>query len=312
MPALKKDSKVFLAGHRGLVGSAIHRALLRSGHERVLVRTREELDLRDQAATYGFLEAERPDFVIVAAAKVGGIHANRTQPADFIGENLVIETNLIWGSHLAGVPDLLFLGSSCIYPRETAQPIPESALFSGPPEPTNAPYAVAKIAGLYLCDALSAQYGRRYFTVMPPNVYGPGDNFHPEHSHVIGALLRRFHEHLPDRPVTCWGTGSPRREFLHADEVADACLFLMRQEAVAGHINVGTGTSVTIRELAETIQRVVGHTGEIHWDTTMPDGFPEKTMDVRKLNALGWRSQMALEDGLRDAYAWFRANVARA
>jgi GDP-L-fucose synthase len=309
MPALKKDSKVFLAGHRGLVGSAVHRALEADGFSNVVVRKRDELDLSSQVATRSFLESERPDVVIVAAAKVGGIQANRTQPADFIGENLVIESNLIWGSHMAEVPTLLFLGSSCIYPRETPQPIPETALFSGPPEPTNAPYAVAKIAGLYLCNAITQQYGRRYFTVMPPNVYGPGDNFHPEHSHVIGALIRRFHENLPDRPVTCWGTGSPKREFLHSSEVADACLFLLQAEGVHGHINVGTGASVTIKHLAESIQRVVGHTGEIQWDTSMPDGFPEKTMDVSKLNALGWKSKMPLEAGLKDAYEWFKANV---
>ncbi|HXH60696.1 MAG TPA: GDP-L-fucose synthase [Fimbriimonadaceae bacterium] len=310
MPALKKDSKVFLAGHRGLVGSAIRRALLDQEYENVLVRTRSELDLADQAATYAFLKSERPDVVIVAAAKVGGIQANRTQPADFIGLNMVIESNVIWGSHLAEVPNLLFLGSSCIYPRETPQPIPETALFSGPPEPTNAPYAVAKIAGLYLCDAISKQYGRYYFTVMPPNVYGPGDNFHPEHSHVIGALIRRFHENLPDKTVTCWGTGTPRREFLHSSEVADACLHLLKQESVHGHLNVGTGESVTIKDLAETIQRVVGHTGKIEWDTSMPDGFPEKTMDVSRLNALGWRATMPLEEGLRSAYEWFLAHEA--
>ncbi len=310
MPALKKDSKVFLAGHGGLVGSAIHRALVARGYQNVVVRSRQDLDLSNQAETHAFLNAEKPDAVIVAAAKVGGIQANRTQPADFIGENLVIESNLIWGSHLADVPNLLFLGSSCIYPRETPQPIPESALFSGPPEPTNAPYAVAKIAGLYLCDAISSQYGRRYFTVMPPNVYGPGDNFHPEHSHVIGALIRRFHENLPDIPVTCWGSGTPRREFLHSSEVADACLFLLGEEGATGHINVGTGSSVTIKELAQTIQTVVGHTGEIKWDTSMPDGFPEKTMDVSKLNTLGWKAKMPLEEGLRDAYEWFKANVA--
>jgi GDP-L-fucose synthase len=312
MPALKKESKVFLAGHGGLVGSAIHRALTARGFQNVVVRSRQVLDLSDQSDTYGFLNAEKPDVVIVAAAKVGGIQANRTQPADFIGENLVIESNLIWGSHLAGVPTLLFLGSSCIYPRETPQPIPETALFSGPPEPTNAAYAVAKIAGLYLCDAITRQYGRRYFTVMPPNVYGPGDNFHPEHSHVIGALIRRFHESLPDKPVTCWGTGTPRREFLHSSEVADACLFLLAEGRASGHINVGTGRSVTIKELAdaETIQRIVGHTGEIMWDTSMPDGFPEKTMDVSKLHALGWSSKMPLEAGLRDSYEWFKSHVA--
>ena len=309
MPALKRDSRVFLAGHRGLVGSAIHRALVAGGYEGVEVRSRDELDLSDQAATNRFLRDLRPDVVVAAAAKVGGIHANSSQPADFIGLNLVIESNLVWGSHLAGVPNLLFLGSSCIYPRETAQPIPETALLSGPPEPTNAPYAIAKVAGLFLCDAISRQYGRNYFTVMPPNVFGPGDNFHPTDSHVIGALIRRFHENLPDKTVTCWGTGSPKREFLHSDEVADACLFLLGRDRVEGHVNVGTGTSVTIKELAETIQRVVGHKGKIEWDTTRPDGFPEKTMDVSKINTLGWRSQMRLESGLESAYEWFLENV---
>lgn len=309
MPALKRDSRVFLAGHRGLVGSAIHRALVARGYEGVEARSRDELDLSDQAATYRFLQDLRPDVVVAAAAKVGGIQANSSQPADFIGLNLVIESNLVWGSHLAGVPNLLFLGSSCIYPRETAQPIPETALLSGPPEPTNAPYAIAKVAGLFLCDAISRQYGRNYFTVMPPNVFGPGDNFHPTDSHVIGALIRRFHENLPDKTVTCWGTGSPKREFLHSDEVADACLFLLGQDRVEGHVNVGTGTSVTIKELAETIQRVVGHRGKIEWDTSRPDGFPEKTMDVSKINALGWRSQMRLGAGLEGAYEWFLRNA---
>ncbi len=309
MPALKKDSKVFVAGHRGLVGSAIVRALRARGYENIIVRTRQELDLQDQAATYQFLEDEKPDAVVVAAAKVGGIHANRTQPADFIGLNMVIESNLIWGAHLAGIDNLQFLGSSCIYPRETAQPIPESALLTDPPEPTNAPYAIAKIAGLYLCDSISKQHGRNYYTVMPPNVYGPGDNFDPKHSHVIGALLRRFHENLPDGEVVCWGTGTPKREFLHCDELADACVFLLEQEKVEGHINVGTGKSVAIKDLAETIQRVVGHSGKISWDTSMPDGFPEKTMDVSKINEMGWHAKQPLEDGLRDAYEWFQANA---
>ena len=309
MPALKKGSKVYLAGHGGLVGSAIHRALQSRGHENIVTRTRQELDLLDQRSTFDFLQSEKPDVVIVAAAKVGGIKANSTRPADFIGENMVIESNLIWGSHLADVATLLFLGSSCIYPREAPQPIPEAALFTGPPEPTNAPYAVAKIAGLYLCDAISKQYGRNYFTVMPPNVFGPGDNFHPEHSHVIAAMIRRFHEHLPEKTVTCWGTGSPKREFLHSDELADACLFMLGHEKVEGHVNVGTGTSITISELASMIQRVTGHTGEIEWDTSMPDGFPEKTMDVSRLTGMGWKAKRPLEDGLRDAYGWFKANV---
>ncbi|MCH8977636.1 MAG: GDP-L-fucose synthase [Armatimonadetes bacterium] len=306
---MKKGSKVYLAGHGGLVGSAIHRALQSRGHENIVTRTRQELDLLDQRATFDFLQSEKPDVVIVAAAKVGGIKANSTCPADFIGENMVIESNLIWGSHLADVATLLFLGSSCIYPREAPQPIPEAALFTGPPEPTNAPYAVAKIAGLYLCDAISKQYGRNYFTVMPPNVFGPGDNFHPEHSHVIAAMIRRFHEHLPEKTVTCWGTGSPKREFLHSDELADACLFMLGHEKVEGHVNVGTGTSITISELASMIQRVTGHTGEIEWDTSMPDGFPEKTMDVSRLSGMGWQARRQLEDGLRDAYGWFKANV---
>lgn len=309
MPALKKDSKVFVTGHRGLVGSAVCRALKSQGYENVVVRTRQELDLLDQRATYDFLRDYQPDIVVAAAAKVGGIHANSTLPADFIGENLIIESNLIWGSHLADVPHLLFLGSSCIYPREAKQPMAESAILTGTPEPTNAPYAVAKIAGLFLCDAISKQYGRNYFTVMPPNVYGPGDNFHPEHSHVIGALVRRFHESLPDRPVTCWGTGVPKREFLHSDDVADACLFLLRQERVSGHVNVGTGEPLAIRDLAETIQRVVGHKGEILWDHSRPDGFQEKTMDVSRLNAMGWKPNVPIEEGLRGAYEWFKANM---
>ncbi len=302
---MKPSDKIFVAGHRGLVGSAIVRKLLAEGFHNLLLRTRHELDLSDQAAVYSFLRSEKPDWVVLAAAKVGGIKANSTYPADFIGLNLVIEANVIWGAHLADVPNFLFLGSSCIYPREAPQPIPESALLTAPPEPTNAPYAIAKIAGLFLCDAIRRQHGRNYFTVMPPNVYGPNDNFDLETSHVLPALIRRFHEALPDQPVVCWGTGSPRREFLHSDDVADGLLFLMRQPAVEGHINLGTGSSVTIRELAETVQRVVGHTGPIEWDSTKPDGFPEKTMDVSRLFAMGWRPRIPLEEGIRGAYEWY-------
>lgn len=305
---LKKTDKIFLAGHRGLVGSAIQRRLESEGFQNIVVRTRAELDLLDQSAVYGFLQAEKPDAVILAAAKVGGINANNTYPADFIGQNLVIETNLIWGSHLADVPHFQFLGSSCIYPRETAQPIPEDALLTGKPEPTNAPYAVAKIAGLVLCDSIQRQFGRNYYTVMPPNVYGDRDNYDLKTSHVLPALIRKFHEALPDKTVTCWGSGNPRREFLHSDDVADACVFLLEQERVQGHINVGTGSSVSIRELAETIQRIVGHEGPIEWDTSMPDGFPEKTMDVTRLFGLGWRPKISLDDGIRSAYDWFLAN----
>ena len=302
---MKPSDRIFVAGHRGLVGSAIVRKLRAEGYDNLLLRTRQELDLSDQAAVYRFLQTEKPDWVVLAAAKVGGIKANSTYPADFIGLNLVIEANVIWGAHLAEVPNFLFLGSSCIYPREAPQPIPESALLAAPPEPTNAPYAIAKIAGLFLCDAIRRQHGRNYFTVMPPNVYGPNDNFDPETSHVLPALIRRFHEALPDRPVVCWGTGSPRREFLHSDDVADGLLFLMRQPRVEGHINLGTGSSVTIRELAETVQRVVGHRGPIDWDSSKPDGFPEKTMDVSRLFAMGWRPRIPLEDGIRMAYEWY-------
>lgn len=309
MAALKSDSLIYVAGHRGLVGSAIVRQLQTAGFENILTRTRLELDLADQAATYQFLQEQKPDAVVVAAAKVGGIRANSEYPADFIGQNLLIQNNLIWGSHLAGIDNLLFLGSSCIYPRITPQPIPEEALLTGPPEPTNAPYAIAKIAGLYLCDAISKQHGRNYFTVMPPNVYGPGDNFDLQTSHVIAALIRKFHEAKPDTPVTCWGTGTPRREFLHSDDVGRACVHLLQQPKVSGHINIGTGTSISIKELAETIQRITGHKGSIHWDTSMPDGFPEKTMDVLKLTATGWRPQMSLEEGIQDAYNWYLTNL---
>ncbi len=306
---MKKGDKVFVAGHRGLVGSAIVRRLKREGYD-LLTRTRAQLDLESQAAVHAFLAEEKPDVVIVAAAKVGGIRANSEFPADFIGRNLIIEHNLIWGSHLADVPTVCFLGSSCIYPRETAQPIPEDALLSSKPEPTNAPYAIAKIAGLYLCDSIRRQFGRDYFTVMPPNVYGPFDNFDLKTSHVLPALIRKFHEaKATGAPVEVWGSGRPRREFLYSDDVADAIHFLLQQGNIEGFVNVGTGSSVSIRELAETIQRVVGHEGEMVWNTSMPDGFPEKTMDVTKLHALGWRHRIQLEEGIRSAYEWFLQNA---
>lgn len=309
MPALKTGSRVYLAGHRGLVGSAILRALEDKERFEIITKTHKELDLLNQGDTYSFLADERPDVVIVAAAKVGGIHIHTVQPADFITQNLIIQCNLIEGSNLADVPQLLFLGSSCIYPRLTKQPISEEALLSGQPEPTNAPYAVAKIAGVVQCDAISRQHDRNYFTVVLPNVFGPRDNYHPKNSHVIGGLIRRFHAALPDKPVTCWGTGSPRREFLHSSEVANACLFLLDQPQVRGHINIGTGTSITVKEFAATVQRVVGHTGEVLWDPTMPDGFPEKTNDTTLINRLGWYPKMSLEAGLHDAYEWYKANV---
>lgn len=308
---LKKDDKIFVAGHRGLVGSAIVRQLNAAGCHNLVTKTRQELDLESQSAVYAFLNAERPDWIVMAAAKVGGIGANSTYPADFIGLNLVMEANLIWGAHLAEIHNFCFLGSSCIYPRETPQPIPEDALLSGKPEPTNAPYAVAKIAGLVLCDSIRAQYKRNYFTVMPPNVYGPGDNYNLQTSHVLPALIRKFHEAklAGNTPVTCWGTGTPRREFLYSDDVAGAIIHLMSVEDVPGMVNVGTGTSISIKELSETVQRVVGHEGEIVWDTSKPDGFPEKTNDVSRLLSLGWRSTYSLDDGIRSAYKAYQSTL---
>ncbi len=305
MPVLKTDSKVFIAGHRGLVGSAIYRLCQARGFSNVVVRTRDELDLTNQAAVHKFLQDEKPHAVILAAARVGGIHANSTAPAQFINENLIIEHNVIWGSHLAGVNLLLFLGSSCVYPREAVQPIDEDQLLTGKPEPTNAPFAIAKIAGIYLCDAITRQYGRRYFSVMLPNIYGINDNFDLASSHVLPALIRKFHEALPNKAVECWGTGSPKREFLFSDDVADAILHLMANTDVSGHINIGTGFSISIRDLAYTIQKVIGHSGQITWNSTMPDGFPEKTMSVQKLAETGWQYKVELEDGIQRVYDWY-------
>ena len=308
MPALRRDSKVFVAGARGLVGSAIVRSLLARGYSNILVPTREQLDLTNQVETSTFLQAEKPDIVIDAAAVVGGIQANRSRPAEFIGVNLQIQQNLIWGSHLAGVPRFLFLGSSCMYPRDTSQPIPESAVLTGPLEPTNAPYAVAKIAGAMLCRSISDQFGREYFTVVPPNIYGPQDNFDPESSHVMAAMIRRFHENLPHTNVTCWGTGMPKREFLYVDDAADACLHLLSLDVVPSVVNIGTGRSVSILELAQRVQAVTGHLGTIQWDTSKPDGFPEKTNDVTLLTSLGWAPKTPLTNGIRETYNWFLEN----
>ncbi|MCC6685361.1 MAG: GDP-L-fucose synthase [Fimbriimonadaceae bacterium] len=307
---LSNGDRIFVAGHRGLVGSAIVRQLQAQGYPNIITRTRQELDLENQAAVDQFLSTERPDWVVMAAAKVGGIGANSTYPADFIGLNLIIEANLIWGAHKAEVPNFCFLGSSCIYPRETPQPIPETALLTGRPEPTNAPYAVAKIAGLILCQAIRQQYNRNYFTCMPPNIYGPGDNYNLETSHVLPALIRKFHEAklAGNTPVTCWGSGSPKREFLYSDDLANAIVYLMGKEDVPDMVNIGTGRSITIKELAETVQRVVGHQGQISWDTSKPDGFPEKTNDVSLLNSLGWKEQTSLEAGISQAYAAYLAS----
>jgi GDP-L-fucose synthase len=307
---MKPYDRVFVAGHRGLVGSAFVRRLEADGFDRLLLRTRDELDLTDVRAVRAFLEAERPTHVILAAAHVGGIKANANYPADFIGRNLAIELAVIDGAHHAGVEKLLFLGSSCAFPKHAPQPMKEEHLLSGPLEPTNEPYAVAKIAGIKLCEAYRRQFGDRFFAVMPTNLYGPNDNFDFETSHVLPALIRRFHEaKTAGAPhVVLWGTGTPRREFLHVDDLVDACLFLMRDYEDLELINVGVGRDIEIRELAALVRRIVGYAGEIRWDTTQPDGAPRKLLNVQRLESLGWRSSIRLEDGIRSAYAWYLAN----
>lgn len=311
--------KIYVAGHRGMVGSAIVRQLQAGGAHDIVTRSHAELDLTDQAAVRAFMEAERPDQVYLAAAKVGGIHANNTYPADFIYENLMIEANVVEAAHRAGVRKLLFLGSSCIYPRLAGQPMREDALLTGVLEPTNEPYAVAKIAGIKLCESYNRQHGRDYRSVMPTNLYGPGDNFHPQNSHVIPALMRRFHEAVQSGAgeVTVWGSGKPMREFLHVDDMAAASVFVMNlgeetyranTQPILSHVNVGTGIDCTIRELAETLAKVTGFKGELRFDAGKPDGTPRKLMDVSRLAALGWTASIALEDGLRSAYEWFLDN----
>jgi len=313
--------RIFVAGHGGMVGSAIVRNLSKRVDAglpaEIVTRTRSELDLLDQRAVREFFTRHEIDEVYLAAAKVGGIHANNAYPADFIHENLVIECNIIGAAHAAGVQKLLFLGSSCIYPKMAAQPMREDALLTGTLEPTNEPYAIAKIAGIKLCESFNRQHGRDYRSVMPTNLYGPFDNFHPENSHVIPALLRRFHEARLSNAdeIVVWGSGTPRREFLHVDDMAEASIHVMElpaqtwQEKVdpmLSHINVGTGEDCTIRELAETIQRVTGFRGRIVFDPTKPDGTPRKLLDVSRLAALGWRARIGLESGLADTYRWFR------
>lgn len=309
---------IFVAGHRGMVGSAIVRQLEARG-QTPLVRTHGELDLTDQTAVRAFFEAEKPTAVVLAAAKVGGIYANNTYPADFIYENLMIECNVIHQAFHAGVQRLLFLGSSCIYPRSAAQPMAESALLTGELEPTNEPYAIAKIAGIKLCESYNRQHGTDYRSVMPTNLYGPGDNFHPENSHVLPALIRRFHEATVSRQeiVTIWGTGTPKREFLHVDDMAEASLFVMDLETgtylantdlMRSHINVGCGRDVSIVELAKIIAKVVGFGGEICFDTTKPDGTARKLMDVSRLTNMGWKSRISLEEGIASTYEWFLGN----
>jgi len=315
--------KIYIAGHRGMVGSAILRRLearKAAGEDlQLITRTHAELNLTDQAAVRDFMQAERPDVVILAAAKVGGIHANNTYPADFIYENLMIECNVIHQAFTAGVARLLQLGSSCIYPRQVAQPMKEDALLTGVLEPTNEPYAVAKIAGIKLCESYNRQHGTDYRSVMPTNLYGPGDNFHPENSHVLPALIRRFHEaaQAGEDEVQIWGSGKPRREFLHVDDMAEASLFVLglnpktyaaNTEPMLSHINVGTGTDVSIMELAQMVAKVTGFQGRITNDTSKPDGTLRKLMDVSRLADMGWRASINLEKGLQGTYDWFIKN----
>jgi len=302
---MNNNARIFVTGHRGMVGSAIVRRLQAGGYENLLLRTRAELDLLDQSAVHRFLAEAKPDYIFIAAAKVGGIQANNQYRADFIYQNLVIEANLIHGAHLAGVQRLMFLGSSCIYPRDCPQPIKEEYLLTGPLEATNEPYAIAKIAGVKLCESYQRQYGRQYISVMPTNLYGPNDNYDLANSHVLPALLRKAHEAKlrGDAEYVVWGSGTPRREFLYVDDLADACVFLMEREPDEALLNVGTGTDVTIRELAETVMDVVGFKGRIVYDPSKPDGTPRKLLDVSRMSALGWHAGVALREGIEQAYA---------
>jgi GDP-L-fucose synthase len=323
---LKLDSKIYIAGHRGLVGTALMRNLRAKGFDNFVTRTHAELDLTNQAAVEAFFAAEKSDYVFLAAAKVGGIHANNTYPAEFIRDNLAIQTNIIHSAYKNNVKRLLFLGSSCIYPKLAPQPMKEEHLLTSELEPTNRPYALAKIAGIEMCWSYNRQYKTQYLAVMPTNLYGPGDNYHPENSHVIPALIRRFHEaKLANAPsVTVWGTGTPKREFLYSEDMADACVYLMnlrdekfvpllgqdRNDGLPPLMNIGVGHDLTIRELAETVKDVVGYQGMIEFDATKPDGTPRKLMDVGRLNAMGWKATISMQSGLAVAYQDFIAGLA--
>ncbi|MDZ4252757.1 MAG: GDP-L-fucose synthase [Sulfuritalea sp.] len=306
---MDKNARIYVAGHRGMVGSALVRRLQRAGYSNILTRTRAELDLLSQAATAAFLQQEKPDFIFMAAARVGGIHANNSLRANFIYENLMVEANLIHGAWQAGIQQLCFLGSSCIYPRDCPQPIREDYLLTGPLEPTNEPYAIAKIAGIKLCESYNRQYGTRYFSVMPTNLYGLNDNYDLANSHVLPALIRKAHEakQRGDSELVVWGSGKPRREFLYVDDLADACVFLMERDIGDGIYNVGCGKDVTIRELAETIMSVVGFTGRIVFDATKPDGTPRKWLDVSRLRDIGWQARVPLCEGIALAHEDFAA-----
>jgi GDP-L-fucose synthase len=307
---MKPDSRIYVAGHRGLVGNAIVRRLHNDGATNLLLRTHEELDLTSQVAVERFFESERPEYIFLAAAKVGGIHANSTYPAEFIHTNLAIQTNVIHNAWKYGAKKLLFLGSSCIYPRDCPQPIKEEYLLTGPLEPTNEWYAIAKIAGLKMCQAYRQQYGFDAICAMPTNLYGPADNFHPENSHVVPALIRRFHEaKLANAPeVVIWGSGQPRREFLHVDDLADALLFLMRNYSGGDIVNIGSGQEVSISDLARIVSDVVGYRGELTFDRSKPDGTPRKLLNIDRVRTLGWSAKFELNAGIADAYRWFTAH----
>jgi len=309
---MDKNSKIYVAGHRGLVGSALMRRLGKADYKNIITRTHQELDLLNQAAVHEFMQAEKPDYIFLAAAKVGGIYANNELRADFIYMNMVIETNVIHAAYENKVGGLMFLGSSCIYPRECPQPMKEEHLLSGPLEQTNEPYAIAKIAGIKLCESFNRQYGTKYISVMPTNLYGPNDNFDLQSSHVLPALMRKIHEAKinNDETVPIWGTGKPMREFLHVDDMADGCVFLMEKGISDGIYNIGTGLDVTIREAAETIKEVVGYQGGFKFDTSMPDGTLRKLLDVSRMSELGWKANYSLNDGLKQTYKWYLENVA--
>jgi GDP-L-fucose synthase len=311
---LKKDETIFVAGHRGMVGSAVHGRLIKDGFTRVLGRTRKELDLLDRSAVRAFFEKERPSIVIDAAAKVGGILANYEQPVEFLVQNLTIQNNLIEAAADFGTRKLLFLGSSCIYPKLASQPIPESALLTGPLEPTNDAYAIAKIAGIKLCQAYAREYGKNFISGMPTNLYGPHDNYDLHNSHVLPAFIRKVHEAKKSgaKSITVWGTGTPRREFLHTGDLADACLFLLENYSPPDLVNIGCGEDVTIRELAETVCDVLGFDGTLEFDTSKPDGTPRKLLDISKIKSLGWSPKISLRDGIADAYRWFCENYEEA
>ena len=316
---MNSNDKIYVAGHNGMVGSAIVKKLREKGFINIVTQSSSELNLTNQQEAHNFLQNEKPDYVVIAAAKVGGIYANDSHPAEFIYQNLMIEANLIHGSYLAGVNNLLFLGSSCIYPKESQQPIKEEYLLSGHLEPTNEPYALAKIAGIKLCESYNRQYGTDYRSIMPTNLYGPNDNFHPENSHVIPALIRKFHEAKVEKKpfVEVWGSGKPMREFLHVDDMADASIYIMNLNKkllekevspMLSHINIGTGVDITIKGVAQIVKEVVGFYGEVVFNTKMPDGTERKLLDVSKIENLGWKHTIALKDGLKETYKWFLNN----